>query len=373
MNTLAPHVLPDGAEPAPNEGAPSIPYTEAARQAFLRDTRQLIETLSARVQRNRNALDEYLLLGRLFRIRGEPKRALRIHQNLLVRPSLEKRILVSLYTELGYDVLESRNKDYGQSYFEKALSLDKSDVSALEGLAQSHEFQGQLEDAVKALSRLVKLGRPEESHMALVGAELALSHLERRQVAKARRAVDQAMKSDGNCLYAHLALADVYLEAGKHDKAISTLKEVLRRWPTHSFLALRRLEDAHYRMDAFPAYENTLRDCLRSMPDNYYLHYSLARHLRKKRRNDEAMEYLRRSFELNPMYVNTVRDRIDLLAQGENASKIRSIASQFFALLKRCRRFICPNCRHRYVPITWHCQKCGTWGVFDIRYELPAP
>jgi lipopolysaccharide biosynthesis regulator YciM len=126
-------------------------------------------------------------------------------------------------------------------------------------------------------------------------------------------------------------------------------------------------------MGAFPEYENTLRDCVRNSPDNFYLHYSLARHLRKKRKSKEALEFLRRSFELNPLYANAVRDGIEMMEEKAQLKQAALVANDFFAAFKRSRRFICPNCRHRYLSITWRCAECGAWAVFEIRYELPAP
>ncbi|MFH1017253.1 MAG: tetratricopeptide repeat protein [Pseudomonadota bacterium] len=352
---------------------PVLTYTEASREDFQRDTKGLIERLTARVQKNPDAWEDYFLLGRLFRIRGETKRALRLHRNLSVRPFLDRAKKAALFTEIGLDLLCLRAADYGELYFLSALDLQKHNVEAMEGLVAASEYQGNFERAAEVLAKLIKWGRPQASHLAHVYAALAHKYLEGGLKPRARRAVQRALKIDRDCLYAHVTLADVYLEANRTQKAMEVLKRILFRWPAHSFLVLRRLEDAHYRMNNFPEFETTLREILRTAPENYFAHYSLARHLRKKKRANPALLALRKSLEINPAYVNSIRDRIEMTGNGDELPEIRKLAKDFFAIFKRSRRFICPNCRHRYVNVTWRCSQCGFWGTFEIRYELPAP
>jgi len=354
-------------------GSVSYLTSTRTRPAFPRDLQEMIDLLSFKVQKNREALDDYILLGRLFRLKGEPKRALRLHQNLLARPTLSVRHQISLFCELGFDLLDLRIRDFGENYFLKSLTLQRQNISALMGLERAYELQNKFDKAVEILERLVRLGRPESVHLAYVLSEVALQYLEKGKVARARRMVEKALRSYEACPYAHLTLANVYTTAQRYERAILVLRSFLNRWPSHSFLALRRLEDVHYRMDNYSEYEETLRNCIRFSPDNFYIYYSLARHLRKKRKDKEALEYLRKSLELNPLYVNAVRDLIQMLAQGENAQRLTSKTNHFFASFKASRRFVCPTCRHRFVPVTWHCSKCGTWEMFEIRYELQAP
>lgn len=352
---------------------PVVAVKEASREELLRTTRELIDVYRARVKKNPRNFEDYILLGQLFRIQGQPKRALRIHLNTLASPVLDREQEIALYTELGYDLLETKAHDFGERYFLKALSLRKNNTRALEGLTRTYEMLKEYDKAVDVLSKLVRLGKEKKTHLAYVLSTLAADFLSNNLVAKARRHIDKAIRADENCPYALLVLSDVYAEAGRFPRSIQALKTFLLRWPMLSFLALRKLEDVHYRMNDFPGYETTLHECLRNSPDNFYLHFSMARHLRKKRRYKEALEYVRRCLDINPMYINAVRDFVELNSDEELDSKVTVMLKRFFEAFKRSRRFICPNCRHRYSAVTWHCKACGVWDTFDIRYELPAP
>jgi lipopolysaccharide biosynthesis regulator YciM len=306
-------------------------------------------------------------------LRGEHLRALRLHRNLAARPNLTTERQVSIFTEIGLDLQACRSKDCGESYFLKALSLAKNHIPALEGLTRTYEQKRQFEKAADTLHRLIRLHRPEKGHLAFVLSELAVQNLGRGTIGPARRAVERAVRADPTCLHAYTVLADVFVAAGRYERAIATLRSFLEQWPSHSFLALRRMEDIHYRMNNFSGYEDTLRSCIRKSPDNFYLYYSLARHLQKKHRETEALEFLRRSLDMNPLYVNSLRDAISILGAENKSSELTRQAGHFFTLFKRSRRFICPSCLERYVPVTWNCSRCGFWGAFEIRYELPAP
>jgi lipopolysaccharide biosynthesis regulator YciM len=348
-------------------------HSEASRQSFLRDTQELCDRLAARVQKNRDSLDDYILLGRLYRLRADPKRALRLHRNLLTRPFLDRATKVLLLTEIGFDLQDLRAQDFGESNFLEALGLTRQHVPALQGLARAYEFQKKYEAAADILNRLIRIGRAEGSHLAFVQTALALELLGKKRNAGARRAVQKALRADPDCLFAHLTLADVYLESGRPARAIETLKEILLKWPSHSFQALRRLEDAHYRMNAYPKLEETLKECIRADRDNFYLHHSLARHLRKKKRSADALTALSRALELNPSHASSLHERFEMAEGDGDAGRLRRLALDFLASLKRSRRFICPNCRQRYNDLRWQCDVCGVWSTFEIRYEFPAP
>src|SRR5271154_1352080 len=54
-----------------------------------------------------NTVETHLAVGKLFRRRGEVDRAIRIHQNLIARPQLEKVIREQALYELGQDYLSA--------------------------------------------------------------------------------------------------------------------------------------------------------------------------------------------------------------------------------------------------------------------------
>ncbi|MEJ2181411.1 MAG: lipopolysaccharide assembly protein LapB, partial [Gammaproteobacteria bacterium] len=56
---------------------------------------------------NTDTVETYLALGNLFRRRGESDRAIRIHQNLIARPTLNKDQRTQALFELGKDYMRA--------------------------------------------------------------------------------------------------------------------------------------------------------------------------------------------------------------------------------------------------------------------------
>ena len=105
MKSATQNLLPEFPwQAAPKDASVDTHRSVRSDQALDRTLRELIDLFSARVRKDRNAVEEYLLLGRLFRFKGQSKRALKVHQNLLARPRLPKRLLTDLQVELGYDL-----------------------------------------------------------------------------------------------------------------------------------------------------------------------------------------------------------------------------------------------------------------------------
>ncbi len=55
------------------------------------DHDQAIEEFTKDVQINSNTLETYMALGSLFRSKGEVGRAIRIHESIIYRPSIDKK------------------------------------------------------------------------------------------------------------------------------------------------------------------------------------------------------------------------------------------------------------------------------------------
>ncbi len=340
-----------------------------SRKDFEHTLEDLVNILTEKVKRDREAISDYILLGRVYRLQGDAKRALRLHQNLLAHEISDKKLQLTLYIELGLDLLHEKMDDFGERFLQKALSLEKNHAEALRGLTQVYEIREEYESAAKTLSKLPHASPQEKKWLSFIYAQLAKQRLILGHHVPARRAVEGALRADPTNPYAKLTLSEIYMATTRYDKAIQLLTNFLEEWPTHSFLALRKLEDAHYQKDTFTELEDTLREAIRRQPDNYYVLFSLARHLFKKRRKEEAQEFIRKSLEAHPYYVNAIKEWISLNAD----ESVQQTLKPFLTNFKRSRRFVCPNCETRYKLITWHCSACGTWDVFQIRYELPAP
>ncbi len=111
--------------------------------------------------------ETYLLLGNMFRNRGEVDRALRLHENLMARPSLSKQQKAAVMFALGEDYLAAGMLDRAESVFQELLSSNPEDDNACVPLRRIYEQTHEWEKAINATYCLKKKKIPL-AHQKLV-------------------------------------------------------------------------------------------------------------------------------------------------------------------------------------------------------------
>ena len=89
------------------EGQPPSQYYRGLN--FLLDGRQdyAIDAFTRALEVNAETFDTHIALGNVLRRRGEVERAIRVHQNLLARPSLPQAQLHLAHLELARDYISA--------------------------------------------------------------------------------------------------------------------------------------------------------------------------------------------------------------------------------------------------------------------------
>ena len=80
-----------------------------------------IDTFVSMLEVDSETVETHLALGNLFRRRGEVDRAIRIHQNLIARPSLSAAHRKMSLMELGYDYMGAGLLDRAENIFKELM------------------------------------------------------------------------------------------------------------------------------------------------------------------------------------------------------------------------------------------------------------
>ncbi|MEJ2123258.1 MAG: tetratricopeptide repeat protein [Alphaproteobacteria bacterium] len=100
-----------------------------------------------------DTVETHLALGNLFRRRGEVDRAIRIHQNLIARPSLNREQRAQALLELGKDYMRAGLFDRAENLFieltELRLFNDQAYLNLLEIYQQEKDWQRCLDVTAK--------------------------------------------------------------------------------------------------------------------------------------------------------------------------------------------------------------------------------
>src|SRR5580698_6864367 len=101
-----------------------------------------------------DTVETHLAVGKLFRRRGEVDRAIRIHQNLIARPQLDKTYRDQSLFELGQDYLSAGVLDRAERIFLEVLDIKDYSVPAMRALLDIYQQEKAWENAIQTASRL---------------------------------------------------------------------------------------------------------------------------------------------------------------------------------------------------------------------------
>jgi lipopolysaccharide biosynthesis regulator YciM len=277
----------------------------ALRSALLavleRDSETAEKLLAHAVRLDSDAVEPYLALARLFRNRGEIGRAIRIHQNLLLR--LDPRTPDGLTTlaDLAVDFQQGGFLRRAIASYEEVLAHDAKHRGALRALVR---LLAEVRDHRRAIEMAKRLAKVEGSDGTRAEVDL---RVEMAEVARAegrmddaRRALEQALRRDGKSVKAWMALGGVEAERNKPKAALAAWARVPDLDPRSGPLVYPQLEATYAAVGRASDYETFLRGLLEARPDDSGARLALARTLAARGDVDDASAELRRILERNP-------------------------------------------------------------------------
>lgn len=172
-------------------------------------------------------VETHLALGNLFRRRGEVDRAIRIHQNLIARPSLDAEQRTHALLELGEDYMRAGLFDRAENLFSELIQIGAHKPSALRHLLAVYQQEKDWDKAIETAEKLERAGRDSMGPViAQYYCELAEEARGRHDTKEARRQLSQALARDGSCVRASILLGRMAQEEGDHEGAIRAFRQV---------------------------------------------------------------------------------------------------------------------------------------------------
>ena len=191
-----------------------------------------INTFVSMLEVDSETVETHLALGNLFRRRGEVDRAIRIHQNLIARPSLSAHHRKMALLELGYDYMAAGLLDRAENIF-KELMLDQTHKQAsLKQLLLIYQQTKDWQNAIKVSEKLqldVASASTLKTEIAHFYCELAEAKLFVKSHKEAIGFVKKALSVDPDCARATLVLGAIEFSTGRYKQALKAYRELLRQ------------------------------------------------------------------------------------------------------------------------------------------------
>src|SRR6266705_1810795 len=170
-----------------------------------------IEELGRAASLDGDALEVHMILGNLYREKGQVGKAITVHQSLLQRAGLSRLEHAYVLLCLGLDYKRGGFVDRALEAFNEVLRLDTKNEYALLNLQKLHEEQHEWIEAYDTRQRLNKLAaiesRPQsEAILAFLENEIGLEAMRRKDYVEAVRRFEAAIELDARAVPAYLNL-----------------------------------------------------------------------------------------------------------------------------------------------------------------------
>src|SRR5438132_6691534 len=203
-----------------------------------------IEELTKAASLNADALEVHMILGNLYREKGQVGKAITVHQSLLQRPKLTRLEHAYVLLCLGLDYKRGGFVDRALEAFNEVLRLDAQNEYALVNLQKLHEEQHQWTEAYDTRRKLSNLAeRPQnQAILAFLENEIGLEAMRRKDDGEAARRFQSAIDLDARAVPAYLNLGDLRAMEGNDKEAAAIWDRLVDVAPDRAYLAFDRLE-----------------------------------------------------------------------------------------------------------------------------------
>ncbi len=330
-----------------------------------------------RAARMQDALEIHMILGNLFREKGQVGRAITIHQSLLQRPKLRKLEHAYALLCLGLDYKRGGFVDRAYEAFHEVLRLDPGNKYALVNLQKLSEEQHRWGEAYELRQQLVKtadeIDQPRNQQiLAFLETELGKQDLKRMDYAAAAARFSAAIDRDVRAIPAHLNLGDLRSYEGNLAAATEAWERVLQVSPERAYLAFDRLESM-YANSPGQRFQELCRRLIAVTPADWRARLALSRHLSARGGDAEALELLFEALAHNP-HALTIHQAIwqTLLSMRLD----RGLVQRYIDLTRQSVFYldphVCQRCHYRSTELLWQCPHCHEWDTFVEDRIAPA-
>ena len=311
-------------------------------------------------------IDTHLALGNLFRQRGEVERAIRIHQNLIARPTLtrEQRDLALL--QLGNDFYQSGLFDRSENIFIQLKESPDYQQLALENLLQIYQQLKDWDEAVlvaEALNKLLK-GKANRRTLSYLYCCLADECIEPEEEKKKIKLFQKALSTYPKCIRASIGLADYYESQNDLHKALQIIEKV----PESDIDFTSEILDRLWRLHQALGSEQTLIAYLYrvvSSGGGASAVILLSKLIAKYKSIRTAQAFILQELRRHPTmkgFNHLMTYHLELAkSQSEKSSLtfLHKLVSEQISLRPQYR---CQKCGYSSQKLFWLCPSCRSWG-----------
>lgn len=315
---------------------------------------------------NPDTLETYLIMSSVYRRRGEVDRAIRIHQELLARPNLDKTQLATVRFELARDYLKAGVLDRSERILRELVQEGAANaITCLEYLLAIFEQEREWEQAIQTAESLHAKGKTLLSRsLAHYHCELADEAMLLEDWQEARQRLKKALQIDKASVRASLALGVLESQVGNWRDAIKALRKVKQQDARYIPEVLEPMRVCHEQLDQRDEMLKYLFECLEEYPGISVV-LALSAQVRQLKNDAEGVYVLSEYLKKRPS-VRGLDRLIDYQvdkATGQERENLLILQAFTRQMIKNKPVYRCDSCGFQGKQLHWQCPSCKKWGT----------
>ena len=338
---------------------------------------QAVEELTRATSTDADALEIQMILGNLYRQKGQVGRAITVHQGLLQRPDLRPIEHAHVLLCLGLDYKHGGFIDRALETFQEVVRLDPMNRYAFVNLQKLYEDQRQWVEAAAVREKIAAIDDDKQGInnqiLGFLRNEVGETLIRAGDDTAATRAFEAAVDTDARTAPAYLNLGDMRERMGQFAGAVEAWESLVQTIPERAYLALDRLERAYQRAGTPQRFAELCGRLIDQNPQDWRTRLSLSRHLAADGRHRKALELLLDALPHNPHGLAIHHE----VWKALRALELDPALVQKYIELTRSAVFyldphVCMHCRYRSTELLWQCPQCHEWNTFVEERMSPA-
>ncbi len=321
-----------------------------------------------------NTVETHLAVGKLFRRRGEVDRAIRIHQNLIARPQLDKIYRDQSLFELGQDYLSAGVLDRAERIFIEVMGVKEYAIPALRALLDIYQQEKDWKNAIQIATKLETVTKKNmQPIIAHYHCEQAKEVYVKDQYEEGHQHIKNALYADKNCVRASLLHAEAEMKKGDFKVALRSLQNIKKQdadYISESLILLASCFEALKQEDKMIEYITHLFEEYPHVPAVLLLSDHLQRWKGDKTASTFVADYVRRYPSIHGLHQfihfylsNTKGQAREDLIILQNLTK---------KLLTDKPDYQCESCGFSGKSLHWQCPGCKQWSTIKPMHALES-
>ncbi len=314
------------------------------------------------------SVDLHFALGNLFRRRGETERAIRVHQNLLLRPDLPQDQQAQANFDLGQDYLKAGLLDRAEESFGLLVNTSYN-IQARRALLEIYQREKEWPRAIDAAFALQNSGAgTRQKEIAQFYCELAQEEILNAHIPAAMEWLDKAQATDRSNVRATMLRGDIYLTENQTELALQTWRRVEQQSAPHVSLVAQRIMDAYSSLQRAQEGINLLKNYLEQAPSIDLLEVLYQASLDVEGREAATqivLEEVRRTPTL--LGLDKLLDARMLYVAPDRLQELAMVKNLVHGYAKKLARYQCGHCGFKARQFYWQCPGCNRWETYPPR------